>query len=358
MKKLRIRYIALLWLLIAGTIDSLAQLTYRTQELKRLTASFPVDESTLHEGYNYLDVRGQQVVIRVKDNVVEHVGFRLFPDDIRNIDKSPVFDFLERYFLQLTYPPVVKTSLMMQRDDHFRFEKGSLATLSQLQPNDGFSYNYDRYRYVASWSRQGRPFLTVSFPVEYELMSGENKIEAEDHLMTDVQNTPIREENDIISEIRNETYISDDFSNRLYFRKGELLCHADHPAESAANMMLTPNTPGNYQLHITQRMYGFKKTDFEVPLKQWISFCLDHGCKLFFGIENIKSQGTIEAVVIAVNKAENYNHVLSVSISPQVIGQKRGTIEAQLYPYVPTHNVMNLFSNVYKKSNKKTFLNK
>lgn len=358
MKRWRIRYVALLWVLVAGTIDSLAQLTYRTQELKRLAASFLVDDSMLQEGNSYLDVRGQQVVLRVKDNVVEHVGFRLFPDDIRSIDKSPVFDFLERYFLQLTYPPVVKTSSMMLRDDQFKFEKGSLATLRQLRTDDGFSYNYDHYRYVASWSREGKTILAVSFPVEYELMSGENKIEAEEHLMTDVLNTPIHEENDIISEIRNETYISDAFTNRLYFRQGELLCHPDHPAESAANMMLTPNTPGDYTLHITQRMYGFRKTDFNVPLRQWISFCQDHGCKLYFGIEDIHTQGTIDAVVIAVNTAENYNHVLSVSISPQVFGQKKGTIEAQLYPYVPTHNVMNLFSNVYKKSNKKTFLNK
>lgn len=358
MKRWGIRYVALLWLLMSGTIVSLSQPTYRTQELKRLATVLSVDAKLLKEGDNYLVVKNQQIVVRVKDDEVEHIGFRLFPNDIRSIDKSPVFDFLERYFLQLTYPPVVKTSSMMLRDDQFKFVKGSLATVRQIQPSDAFSYNYDRYRYVVTWSREGKTLLAASFPVEYELMSGENKIEAENLLMTDVLNTPIHEENDIISEIRNDTYITEAFSNRLYFINGEIFCHPDHPAESAANMMLTPNTPGLFQLHITQRMYGFKKTDFEVPLRQWISFCQDHGCKLYFGIENIQAQGTIEAVVIAVNKAENYNHVLSVSIPSKVVGERKGTIEAQLYPYVPTHNVMNLFSNVYKKSNKKTFLNK
>ena len=234
MNRWGIRYAALLWLLMCGTIVSNGQPTFRTQELKRLATVLSVDAKSLKEGDNYLVVKNQQIVVRVKDDEVEHIGFRLFPNDIRSIDKSPVFDFLERYFLQLTYPPVVKTSSMMLRDDQFKFVKGSLATVRQIQPSDAFSYNYDRYRYVVTWSREGKTLLAASFPVEYELMSGENKIEAEDHLMTDVQNTPIREENDIISEIRNETYISDDFSNRLYFRKGELLCHADHPAESAA----------------------------------------------------------------------------------------------------------------------------
>ena len=357
MKSFGIRITTLLALLTV-TVVVPAQITYRTQELQRLVTSLSVDASMLKDGCNYLMVKDQPVVVRVNDSTVEHVGFRLFPEDIRNIDKSPVFDFLERYFLQLTYPPVVKTSSMMLRDDQFKFVKGSLAMVRQIQPTDGFSYNYDRYRYVATWSREGKTLLAVSFPVEYELRSGENKIEAENLLMTDIQNTPIHEEKDIISEFRNETYITDLFSNRLYFREGELLCHADHPAESAANMMLTPNTPGDYQLHVTQRMYGFRKTDFTVPLRQWISFCQDHGCKLFFGTEDIHTNGIVDAVVIAVNKAENYNHVLSVSIPPQVIGEQKGTIEAQLYPYVPTHNVMNLFSNVYKKSNKKTYLNK
>lgn len=353
-----LRNIGCLSALLLLPLSASSKITFRTQELSRLSTVLSIHTEMLHEGYNYPVAQGKTLTVHVSNNIVDHIGIRLFSEEIRALDKSPVFDFLERYFLQLNHPPVVKTASNMLRDDQFKFIKGNLHTVDLLQPTDGFTYQFDRYRYVATWSRGGQTLLAVSFPVEYELMSGENKIEAENLLMDDVLGTPIQEENDIITEIRNETYISSDFSNRLYFREGELLLSSKHPAESAANMMLTPNTPGDYQLHLTQRMYGFRKTDFLVPLRQWLSFCLQHGCKLYFAVENISAQGEIEAVVLAVNTAENYNHVLTVNIPSSLIAQHKGTIEAQLYPYVPTHNVMNLFSNAYKKSNKKTFVNK
>ena len=335
-----------------------AKITYRTQELNRLATVLSIEEGSLNEGYNHLVAQGRALNVRVVNGIVDHIGLHLFSDEIRGLDSSPVFDFLERYFLQLQHPPVVKTATHMLRDDQFKFVRGSLNSVNLLRLTDGFTYSYDRYRYVAAWSREGNTILSVSVPVEFELMSGENKIEAENHLMADIQNSPIQENIDVVNESRNETYITGDFSNRLYFKEGMLLSSVGHPVETAANIMLSPNAPGDYRLHITQRMYGFKKSVFTVSLRQWLSFCMLHGCELYFGVEYIDPRKGIEAVVIAVNTAENYNHVLTVMIPLKSIEQQEGTLDAQLYPYVPTHNVMNLFSTAYKKSNKKIFVDK
>ena len=326
-----------------------AQVKFRTSELQRLAKTLNVDASTLPEGFSHPTAKGLHLTVRVEDQMVDHIGLQLFSDDIRLVGNSPIFDFLERYFLLLKYPTSVKTANLMMRDDQFQFLNGSLNTIDDLRPTDGFSYNYDKHRYTATWERDGQTLLSVSFPVEYELISGENKIEAEENLQRAVRKAVIRKQQD--NGQQNDTYL-DLFSNRLYFAGDQLIASSQHPAETAANMMLSTNAPGNYSLSITQISYGFKRKVFDVPLHQWIAFCQNSGCELYFGVENIEPNGDISAVVLAVNDAENYNHVLTVTIPANIIDRRQGTLTARLYPYVPTHNVMNMFAG-YRKSNPK-----
>jgi hypothetical protein len=280
----------------------------------------------------------------------------LFSEEMRQMGKSPIFDFLERYFLQLKYPPQVKSMSNMMRDDQFRFLTGSLKTVDDIMSTDGFTFNYDNHLYQATWNRNDSTLLSVSFPVEYELISGENKIEAENNLLSDIKGAKVVIPTDK-PVVKKDHYISEQITNRLYLSKGKLVSSPKHPAESSANMMLSLQTDGDYQIKITQVSYGFKKTVFEVPLKQWIAFCQSQGCELYFGLENLTDKDEVEGVVMAVNAAENYNHVLTVRIPSDIIETKSGTIEARLYPYVPTHNVLNMFA-AYRKSNPKTFVSK
>lgn len=344
--------------LLTVSLEMQAQSTFRTQELKRLATVLSIDIDQLTEGYQQLTVKGIPVVVHKNENIIDHIGRQLFPIDIRTIDRSPIFDFLERYFLQLKYPPVVKTALNMIRDDQFQFFKGSMKTVADILPTDAFDYAYDHSRYTATWSRDGKTLLSVSFPAEYQLLSGENKIEAETLLLADIQNTVVDDSRQALKDDqRNEHYINSEFTNRLYFLNGDLLSSDAHPAETSANMMLCQQMPGNYALHITQVLYGFNKTEYNVPLRQWIAFCQNSGCKLYYGVESISDAGDIRAVVLAVNAAENYNHVLTVDIPQHIITDQQGIILSHLYSYVPTHNVKSLFAS-FKKSNKKNFAKK
>lgn len=348
----RLLYIILSLIL---TLTASAQKNYRTAELRRLATLLAVDESSLKEGYNYLDLKNQHIVVTVKGNTVMHIGLRLFAEDTRKLDNTPVFDFLERYFLQLKYPPTLITAQKMISDDQFQFMKGSLKTVDDIQPTDGFGFNYDKRQYIATWNRDGQPLLSVSFPVEYELISGENKIEAENNLLADIKRTEIKNTNSKTA--HDPHYINKNFSNRLYYQKGELVSSERHPAETTANMLLSMKAKGQYELKVTQVSYGFKKTVFDVPLRQWIAFCQNSGCHLYVGIEKIGDKGEVNAVVLAVNEAENYNHVLTVTIPQEAIHNQKGSLEARLYPYVPTHNVKELFGE-FRKSTPKTFVRK
>lgn len=336
-----------------SVITMTAQPQFRTQELQRLASVLFLDIQALPEGYSHPATQGMSLTVHKEGQTIDHIGLQLFSEQMRSINTSPVYDFLERYFLQLKYPPTVKTASNMIRDDEFKFLTGSMKTIGDIRMTDDFAYSNDNHRYIVAWSRDGKTLLSVSFPVEYQLISGENKIEAENNLLADIQNSPIRKSIDNLK--RGENYINEHFSNRLYTQKGQLIASSKHPAETAANMMLSTNAKGEYNINISQISYGFQKKNYQVPLRQWISFCKANGCQLYFGIEKIADDGAIDAVVLAFNQAENYNHVLTVSIPSKVISQHQGSIEARLYPYVPTHNVMNMFAN-YRKSNPKSFV--
>lgn len=334
-------------------LSASAKTTFRTAELGRLAQALALDVEALPEGYSHPVAKGLRLTVHQTAQTVDHIGLCLFSEEMRQMDHSPIFDFLERYFLQLKNPPQAKN---MIRDDQFKFLTGSLETVEKLLPTDGFSFNYDKHCYQATWSRQDSTLLVVSFPVEYELISGENKIEAEDNLPADIRTTKVVVPSDKPTP-KDEHYLSEDFTNRLYLSNDELVLSDRHPVESAANMMLSLQTAGDFTVQMTQLSYGFKKTVFEVPLKQWIAFCQKQGCELYFGLENLSDNSEVDGVVIAVNNAENYNHVLTFRIPSEVIESKSGTIEARLYPYVPTHNVLDMFA-AYRKSNPKTFVSK
>ena len=350
------RIVLYITMFLVTLLPASAKSTFRTAELERLASELALDIEALPDGYGHPTANGVRLTVHQTEQTIDHIGLYLFTEELRSMDKSPIFDFLERYFLQLKYPPRSMSASNMIRDDQFKFLTGSLKSVADILPTDGFSYNYDRHSYKATWSRQDSTLLSVSFPVEYELLSGENKIEAENNLLADIRSTKV-----VIPTgkpvVKKDHYLSKDFTNRLYLSKGELVLSEKHPLESAANVMLSLQTESSFSINITQLSYGFKRTVFEVPLKQWIAFCLEHGCELYFGVESLTETSEVACVVIAVNTLENYNHVLTAKIPSDILDSKIGTIKARLYPYIPTHNVLNLFAT-YRKSNPKTYVSK
>mgnify|MGYP006873018935 CR=1 FL=1 len=304
---------------MALLMPACAQTLFRTAELERLAEAMALNVELLPEGYSHPVVGGHALTVHISDHTVNHIGMFLFNDAMRSVNPSPVFNFLERYFLQLKYPQQMKTNADMIRDDQFVFTEGLLADIDKILPTDDFTYIRDNHCYLATWSRNGLTILSVKFPVVYELMSGENKIEAEKNLQADIQNTRVNNYFVQGNSTNVATYISNAFSNRLYETDGKLIASEKHPIETAANMMLSLQVASEEKLVITQLSYGFQQTVFTVPLRQWITFCRNQGCELYFGVENVSDQGDVYATVIAVNEAENYNHVMTVCIPAKCI---------------------------------------
>jgi hypothetical protein len=149
--------------------------------------------------------------------------------------------------------------------------------------------------------------------------------------------------------------MKDLFTSDLYYERRDsvlqLICDEAHPLESAANLMLSAEGTADCVLNVKQVMYGYKKKTFDVPLRNWIAYCLKGGCELYFAAESLDEK-EIRATVIAVNIAENYNHVIFVDIPLSVIRQRGGEIVARLESFIPMHNVQNLFAKYKTIKNK------
>lgn len=353
----------LLGLLLTGVK---AEPTYRTSELKRLVGLLRLNVDSLHEGDNYFTSLGRQVKVSITDGEVTLIGYHLFSNEFKSLAHTPILNFLERYFLMLDYPDSNRPATKMLREDRFNFDVGTHAIVASLQQDDAFSYGFENHRYQATWSRDNKPFLSVSFPATHEMISGENKIEAEKHVEKDIINTsvttalPVNKSN--LTATANSSYyikkggsyLNGLLTSDLYYKQDDgkyaLVCDESHPLESSANMMLSTEFATACQLNVTQVMYGYKKKQYNIPLAQWISYCQNNGCELFYGVESFDEK-EIKATVIAVNVAENYNHVLFVTIPNSALVNRRESIDARLETFIPMHNVMNLFAKYRKKTN-------
>lgn len=323
------RYLLTIITIIGLCVSTFANPDYRILGFKHLITVLQIQEDSLREGTNYFHIGNKTIHIDVKRNVVSNIGYVLFSDDIKAQANTSILNFLERYFLQLDYPQPNHTRLKMMQEDRFKFIHGNMSTIGTLLATDEFSFSYQLRNYEATWRRDGNIILCVTFPAEYQLISGEDKITAEVNFQNDVLATTFPKVDIIKEDLLTPTiqkdfyikkggaYLNDKLNSDLYYLKenGEfcLLSSISHPLESAANMMIGNDYGIQYNLKITQILYGFKKKIYDLPLRNWIAYCRNNGCTLYYGIESVNQQ-EIKATVIAVNTAENYNHLLFVNI--------------------------------------------
>ncbi len=356
------RAVVLVFLLFCAELAT--AVTFRSQELKALAGRAGITTAGLAEGYNYTQVGGRRVYVRVSGGRIDNIGYDLFSDMIRGDGSQRVLtDFLERYFLLLNYPPADHSVKHILRDDRFKFVYGSMATVATLHPGDGFGYSSDDKTYVATWTRNGQELLTVTFPMEYQLLMGVSKSEAEDGFEYELKHQQLTSREQKDPDVAALTPSAQPFyytheggwylkkninASTYYCRKSDqryqLVSDVSHPAETAANMMLSGDVSGDYQMDVTQILYGFKNKQFSVPLRQWIAHCEATGCTLYFGIESV-DYNEVQASVFAVNEQEYYNHVLFVIIPLSVIDSRQGTVKARMHTYVPMHNALMLTRN-------------
>lgn len=350
---------------------------YRTTKQQEMANLLPIDLSNINSsGYNFDIWKGYSIAIRNNHkHQIEHIGLKLFNrQDLNDRDLSIIFDFVERYLLELILIGDRQQIASVIKSDNVTLEYGDFSDLKKITDALLLNIHQDETnQYKISWTdNQTKNIIySFSFPMHYELILGMNKKEIEEKLVEDIlslhSNIEVREEvrKENLKQIGNakyyvkegRKYIIESLNSNLYYIKQKnehysLIRDFKYPVESLANLMLSEEGDTSYQLDITQNKYGYQTSHYTVPLKQWIRYCLYMGCTPYFGLES-EDDKEIRASVVMENRKLAYNHILYITFSKDQLKRKDGVIKTKLHAYIPTHNVIELFDETKSKSGNK-----
>lgn len=279
-----------------------------------------------------------------------------------------VMDFLERYFSEL--PHLKHTTIATKlADDKVFFRNGSMSDLTQVTDTMPFTINFFEKYYEVEWKKQEKPFVTIVFPAQYDLLLGMQQDEAQRKIKELITTTPhltipisIPEG---IRKIENGIYMAktgflelESFNDATYYNKVENNFHPyydrKHLDYSAANLFHGLVSKSDYKMYVEQSVYGLQTINYTISLRQWLDYCASLGLKVFFGVEEQRKDGIL-ALVIAQSKELGFNHMLSVVIPDKFVTDKNTVLKVRMTPYIPIHNIKNLFQTESVNRRKKNW---
>lgn len=298
-------------------------------------------------------------------------ALKLFNPEMReSVSKTEVIvmDFLERYFNELTNLKYTNVSTKLA-DDKVYFRNGNMSDLAQVTDTMPFTINFFEKYYEVEWKKQEKPFVTIVFPAQYDLLLGMQQDEAQRKIKELITTTPhltfpisIPEG---IRKIENGIYMAktgflelESFNDATYYNKVENNFHPyydkKHLDYSAANLFHGLVSESDYKMYVEQSVYGLQTINYTISLRQWLDYCASLGLKVFFGVEEQRKDGIL-ALVIAQSKELGFNHMLSVVIPDKFVTDKNTVLKVRMTPYIPIHNIKNLFQTESVNRRKKNW---
>ncbi|MBR2150775.1 MAG: hypothetical protein IJ902_05260 [Prevotella sp.] len=290
-------------------------------------------------------------------------GLKLFSPEQRAATKKAdriVMDFLERYFSELPQLKHTTVSTKMA-DDKVSFRHGKLSDLSHIADTMAFSITSANRFYEVEWKKDDKPFVTIVFPAQYDLLLGMQQEEAQRQLKdTILAASPFtksrlvtdggKKQGDGIYMAKNSHFEFESISDAVYYnkvgKKYQPYFDAAHPDYSAANLFHGLIDKTDYKLYVEQSVYGLKTISYTIPLSQWLAYCAEWGLKVYFGIEEQREDGLL-ALVIAESKEFGFNHMLSVVIPDKFVSKRNTVLKARMTTFIPNNNIKNLFQKEY-----------
>lgn len=298
-------------------------------------------------------------------------ALHLFPDEMKTAYPSMVYDFLERYLYDINHKSNGYELRQRMADDKVGVTDGSLDNIPKLSPEVPFSImRHEDTSYDVNWTDTlGNVLLALQFPIQFELLLGQPKVEIEKTMKSQFDSyanvappQPLTSELEALSDGYFRTipvthYYVESLNTATYYQKTSdgttiPVYESAQKEYAAANLFhgLIDET-SNYRLYIEQNLYGFNKQNYTVSLAQWLNYCQANKLTIYFAVEEVREDG-LKALLIAQSHDLGFNHMLSLIIPDNFVEKKNVTLKATLNAYIPTDNVKDLYQQ-YKEKPKK-----
>ena len=338
--------------------------TQRQQALANFLGLEGLDTLSVGE-YDHYTYKAMPLSVRVNEwNEVEHIGFRLFNRSLMLKKEEILYDFLERYLLEKIAAENTDYAVRLGMDNVW-FNVGTPKTIFTFSGNEMFCYTCDSLKgYLVEWKENGKTKLSITFDMDYQLLTGCNAIQLEEIFLKRLTRFRQKRRNTVIEEMEfpdcdyyvkiGRSFLNDAIRNDLYFQRKnnvwELISGGDDAYKSLSNTMLCSETDGEYILKLLFDRYGYKESCHLVSLRTVQQFCEEEGCLGYFGIKE-KKNATFTGTLFLVNEFLGYAHMLSIEIPFDVLERKEGVLEGRLFVYIPLQNVAKelLNKNNYSK---------
>lgn len=306
------------------------------------------------------------IVQRGNDGVINHLGIKFFNRDIIQKHPSPIYHFVERYFLELMLMPSQEEITSKMKLEHVTItseifslkslKKGLQEIVATVSHDLSVYITSNNNRYSVSCLNDNKLLAKISFPVRYELITGFTKLEAENSVYPELLMAGKQEYEPLTIEYMStykenmfcaneDYYVAEDIISTTYYNKVNEeyipIYSSDYLKESVYNLFNSGYDWG-VEADIEQDLYGNKKNHFTVPLAQLANFLKSKNCSLYTGVRKY-DKSNIEGVLMAVNMELGYQHIMMFTLEKSMIdNQKGGKVKIKMYSYVPIHNISSI----------------
>lgn len=295
----------------------------------------------------------------------------LFHDEMRSAYPSAVYDFLERYLYDLSLATDGYTLKQQMADDKVTVTSGSLDNIKRITPDVPFSISrHEDAAYDVCWTDTlGIPLLGLQFPIKYELLLGQPKVEIEKTMpklleACNTANEEVRPASSLekLSDgyLRSApvvNYYAESLNTSTYYQQGadETIMPVFSSTQkwySAANLFQGMIADiADYRLYIEQNLYGFNQQTYTITLAQWLNYCKANNLTIYFAIEEEREDG-LKGLLIAQSHDLGFNHLMSVIIPDNFVEKRNAVLKAKLNAFIPTDNVKDLYQQYVNKPKK------
>jgi hypothetical protein len=351
---------------------STGQESYASSKLKETGDLLPADCRV--SGADRMDcpavIKGKKIVMEYdSSHTVSHLGISLFGEETKKAANTVVCNFMERVLLELVLQETPRD--MLRKTEEYRLvikrngreysesDIRSLASvLEKIRHDTPFALRKEQKAYTAVWNFGNGDMLSVTFPSDRELVSGENKKEADEMLnkkMTGYrcrQNisldtvyssyglTFVPEANIYIK--KGQSYMNDSINENVYYARQSdslfsIVNDSNNAVASVSNLFQGHISGSNILLDLKHHGYGNLQPGILISLKDFV--CLFRtDFDLYCAVRDGETD-KMNITLVLYHKYLDYIHLLSVKTTKDQVLQRKDILKADFYSNIPQYNL-------------------